>query len=91
MGADDIGLDLHFVPVIPNDKGRFTVILTALRPLWTLPRANKVSTGHLHSDGFESYIPYRIKKNSIRMDGVLFGGRYRTRTYDLTHCKRSCA
>ena len=46
-----------------------------------------------HLDGFEPYISKTKLKRKTTPNGVvfLFGGRYRTRTYDLTHCKRFIA
>ena len=47
----------------------------------------QMSTGHLHLDGFEPHIATKKKNHTIRC-GFFFGGRYRTRTYDLPHVKR---
>ena len=59
----------------------------------TLPRAKKVSTGHFFTPASPvppSSSPYFPPKRKTTPFGVvfLFGGRYRTRTYDLPHVKR---
>ena len=47
------------------------------------PRRNKMGSSPI-SD-------FEQKEKPHQMVWFLFGGRYRTRTYDLTHCKRSTA
>ena len=74
----DIGLDCQFVPL-----GQ--IVWSEIRQAGF----QRQSTGLSHLDGFESFL-YRPpkKKNHTERCGFFFGGRYRTRTYDLPHVKR---
>ena len=73
----DIGLDCQFVPL-----GQ--IVWSEIR------RAGfqRQSTGLSHLDGFESFLYRPPKKEKPHQTVWFFGGRYRTRTYDLPHVKR---
>ena len=73
--VDDIGLD---------DRGCGAASYGCHQFLnWWLQYA----AGILHLDGFESYIGQK-ENHHPKVVISLFGGRYRTRTYDLPHVKR---
>ena len=75
---DDMGLDLHFLSQFEKEN----ICSHQFLNWW-----QQGSTGALHLDGFESYV-HTNKKDHPSGWSFLFGGRYRTRTYDLPHVKR---
>ena len=77
--VDDIGLDCR-IALRGNPEGCRQFLY------WW----RQLSTGQLHSDGFESQNRNAIPNKKAHPYGwvFLFGGRYRTRTYDLPHVKR---